>query len=296
MAPSKNKILVLMLGIALHVAAIAIAQQPEPPAADVPGDAPLDLGEFPGMLVDDVVVPVPSEIFLMMGKLGETAFGGELVARKNLVFRDRSRLALAFGVAVADGFIAVQAQDKEGIEEAGRSVLKLAEALGLKSRVLQHTQAIIMAADQGRWADVRHELDRTQKTVRDTMQEMRDGELANCVSIGGWIRGTEVMTSLISKAYHADQAELLNQPALAKHFSKLIGTMDKDVQAVEQVKAADACLQRIAELMGDGDGESVIGSDAVNDILAASKKFVDAVFAITSATATATPNGRQAQP
>jgi hypothetical protein len=267
-----------MLGLAMGVAVFA---QDSPGSGggqpdDTDPDAPLDLSEFPGMIIDDVVVPVPSEIFSIMGKLGEESFEGEIVSRKNLTSRDRSRLALAFGVAVADGFIAVQAQNRPGIEEAGRTVLKLSEALGLRDRVLKHTQSIIDASKQDDWDKVRKELDRTQKTVRETMEEMRDGNLANCVSVGGWIRGTEAMTSLISKAYNVEQAELLNQPELAKHFSKLIGEMGKGVRGVAQVKAADACLKRIAELMGDGD--DVIGSESVEKIYVSCEALVRAIF------------------
>ncbi|MFT4550211.1 MAG: hypothetical protein ACI8XO_004849 [Verrucomicrobiales bacterium] len=270
----KTKNFARMLGIVLMMTTwlpSRLLAQPE--EAD---NAPLDLSEFPGMIIDDVVVPVPSEIFSIMGKLGEERFAGEIVERKNFTFRNRSRLALAFGVAVADGFIAVQAQNKNGIEQAGRTVLKLSEALGLKDRVLKHTQAIIRAADQDQWDAVRQELDRTQKTVRETMEEMRDGDLANCVSVGGWIRGTEAMTSLISKSYKTEQAELLNQPDLALHFSELIGEMGKDVLRVPQIKAADACLKQIAVLMGDGD--SVIDSKSVGQIHMVSKSLVGSVF------------------
>ena len=263
--------------LVIALAGRVFSQESDTDATDESDDGPLDLSEFPGMLIDDVVVPVPSEIFSIMSKLGEEAFGDEIVARDNLGFRNRSRLALAFGIAVADGFIAVQAQSRDGIEQAGRTVLKLSEALGLKNRVLKHTQAIIEASEDKDWDAVRKELDRTQKTVRDTMEEMRDGDLANCVSVGGWIRGTEAMTSLISKAYKIDQAELLNQPELAKHFSELIGAMDKGVREVEQVEAADGCLKKIAELMGDE--EEVVGSEAVGEIHAASKALVEAVFA-----------------
>jgi hypothetical protein len=258
------------------VAGFVFAQAPASGEDDTADDGPIELGEFPGIMIDEVVVPVPSEIFSIMGKLGQESFESEIVARKNLAFRDRSRLALAFGVAVADGFIAVQAQNQKGIEQAGRTALRLSEALGLKSRVLKHTDAIIKASEDDDWVGVRKELDRTQKTARGTMEEMRDGDLANCVSIGGWIRGTEAMTSLIAKSYKPDQAELLNQPELAKHFSKLIGAMPADVRAVEEVKAAEICLKRIVELMGTG--EKVPDAQVVKEIHAASKALVEAVF------------------
>jgi hypothetical protein len=228
------------------------------------------------MVIDDVVVPVPSEIFSIMGKLGEESFGGEIVAREDLTSRKRARLALAFGISVADGFIAVQAQDSKGIEEAGRTALKLSETLGLRAPVLKHTQKIIKSAEREDWGEVRKELDRTQKTVRDTMEEMRDGDLANCVSIGGWIRGTEAMSALIARAYKSDQAELLNQPELAKHFTKEIARMAPAVRAEDQIKAAAACLDLIAALMAEGGG--ALDREEITQINAASKTFVAAVF------------------
>ena len=42
------------------------------------------------------------------------------------------------------------------------------------------------------------------------MERMRDSDLAQCVSLGGWLRGTASVTSVISKDYTSDSAELLN--------------------------------------------------------------------------------------
>ena len=109
----------------LWLAGLAAAQDAATKRAEPLEDGALDLSKFPGTVIDDVVVPVPSEIFSIMGKLGEESFGGEIVSRQDLRSRNRSRLALAFGISVADGFIAVQAQNRKGIEEAGRTALKL---------------------------------------------------------------------------------------------------------------------------------------------------------------------------
>ena len=47
---------------------------------------------------------------------------------------------------------------------------------------------------------------------------MDDEDLAQCVSIGGWIRGTGVVAENIGKAYTADRAELLNQSLIIEHL------------------------------------------------------------------------------
>ncbi|MBV8141644.1 MAG: hypothetical protein JOZ60_06325, partial [Verrucomicrobia bacterium] len=57
-------------------------------------------------------------------------------------------------------------------------------------------------------------------------------DLITLVSIGGWIRGTEVVTGLVLQNYSAEDARLLRQPALVSFLkSKLVllpGKMQKD--------------------------------------------------------------------
>ena len=177
---------------------------------------------FPGQVVDDVVVPVPSEVFTVLNKLGEPNWRQELRDLKLPDTTDRTRLSLLFGYTVAEGFVAVQAEDKESVKDIGREVIDLAKALGLSKSVLPHAQAILDAADQDDWKAIHKEFDLTQKTVRTTMEQMRDGDLAQCVSVGGWLRGTAAVTSVVSKAFSADRAELLNQPMLVEHFLSVL--------------------------------------------------------------------------
>ncbi len=205
---------------------------------------------FPGEVIDEVIVPVPSEIFLVLDKLGKPDWKGELRNTKLPVFSQRIDVALLLGNTVAEGFVAVQAQDRDGVERIGKDVLKLAEALGLKDTVLPHTNSILEASKNDRWETVRLELDKTQKTVRDTMEQRRDSELAQCVSLGGWLRGTEAVTSLITHAYTSDSAELLNQPDIIRHFQKQLKKMSG---RNAKLKAMLEGLNTINGVIGNGD-------------------------------------------
>ncbi len=179
---------------------------------------------FPGQVVDDVVVPVPSEVFSVLDKLGEPNWRQEVRDLKLPETSDRTLLSLVFGYVVAEGFVAVQAEDKESVKDIGREVIDLAKALGISKSVLPHAQAILDASDKSDWRAIRKEFDLTQKTVRTTMEQMRDEDLAQCVSLGGWLRGTASVTSVVTKAFSADRAELLNQPMLVEHFLSVIGS------------------------------------------------------------------------
>ena len=227
-------------------------------------EAVLDLKKFPGALVEQVVVPVPSEIFSVLDKLGEQDWSGEISLPNRKTSADRVRLALVFGCTVAEGFVTVEAEDKKAIQDTGRKVLRLADTLGLQDAVLPHSQSIIDSAQNGDWNAVRRGFDQTQATVKQTMEKMRDEQIADLVSLGGWLRGTRALTRLIAESYSSDRSELLNQPDLASHFQKMIAAMKPKIRDQADVKAIHVGLAEIQSVMLDGKGE--ISEGAVSSI------------------------------
>ena len=219
---------------------------------------------FPGQVVDDVVVPVPSEVFSVLDKLGEPNWRQELRDVDFPKSSDRTKLALMFGLVVAEGFVSVQAEDKEKVKDIGREVIDLATALGLIKAVRPHAQAILDAADKEHWSAIRKEFDQTQKTVRDSMEQMKDVDLSQCVSMGGWLRGTASVTSVVGKNFSADRAELLNQPMLVEHFLATISKMGPSMKGHAIVSDISKGLTGIlAKMEGAVDGFT---KEAVSDI------------------------------
>lgn len=208
-----------------------------------------DPKKFPGYVVDDVVVPVPSEIFAVLDKLGEPNWRQELRKVQNANTSDRTRLSLLFGSTVAEGFVAVQAQDKKAVEDIGKEVIDLAKALGLSKSVLPHAQSILDAADKNNWPAIRKEFDLTQKTVRDTMDQMKDSDLSQCVSIGGWLRGTAAVTSVVGKNFSEDRSELLNQPMLVNHFVSAIAKMPGASRKHPMLQSISKGLEEVKHVM-----------------------------------------------
>ena len=116
-------------------------------------------------------------------------------------FTERPRIALLLGAVIADGFIAVQAEDAPSVKDIGQRVLSLAKAIGVGNSITPHAKAITEAADKRNWDNVRQELDRTQNSVQQAMNEVHDEKLSQLVSLGGWLRGTEVLTAVVTKSY-----------------------------------------------------------------------------------------------
>src|SRR5260370_1023142 len=175
--------------------------------------------------VEDVVVPLPNEIFGALNKLGAVNWKEHVRSDKGPNFTERPRIALLLGTVIADGFIAVQAEDAPTVKEIGQRVLALAKGIGVGNSITPHAKAIIEAADKRNWDSVRQELDRTQNSVQQAMNEAHDAKLSQLVSLGGWLRGTEVLTSVVKQHFSSDRAELRNQPDLLSYLQTRLQAM-----------------------------------------------------------------------
>src|SRR6478609_8963665 len=97
----------------------------------------IDLSKFPATQLDAIVVPLPSEVFNVLDKLGTPNWQEQLRAPNIKNRGEREQIALLLGSVVAEGFVAVEAADKARVKQIGRDVLELARAIGVESTVLK---------------------------------------------------------------------------------------------------------------------------------------------------------------
>src|SRR5947209_12432263 len=189
--------------------------------------------------VEDVVVPLPNEVFGALNKLGGVNWREYVRNDKGANFTERPRIALLLGAVIADGFIAVQAEDAPTVKDIGQRVLTLSKMIGVGNSITPHAKAIIEAADKRNWENVRQELDRTQNSVQQAMNEVHDEKLSQLVSLGGWLRGTEVLTSVVKQHFSPDGAELLHQPDLLSYFQTRLQAMPEfNVSIIREIEEA----------------------------------------------------------
>lgn len=217
--------------------------------------------------VEDVVVPLPGEIFGALNKLGSVNWHEYVRTDKGSNFTERPRIALLLGTVIADGFIAVQAEDAPAVKDIGQRVQALARGIGVERSITQHAKAIIEAADKRKWDSVRQELDRTQNSVQQAMNEVHDEKLSQLVSLGGWLRGTEVLTSVVTKHYSAEGAELLHQPDLLVYFqTRLQGMPEHKMRLLQDIQSA---LVEVRPLIDVGNAKiSAASVKRINEITA----------------------------
>lgn len=258
----------------LVVIGAAVAFAASTPAPDKETSQPkqhIDVGKLPqqATLVDDVIVPVPYEIFSVLDKLGSQPWNEVLRPVKARAPGPRPQTALLLGSVIAEGFIAVEAMQPEQVKTIGRDVLNLSKAISVERAVKARANAIIEFADKKDWPRVRKELDGAQADVKAAMAELHDEELAQLVSLGGWLRGTEALTQVVMKNYSKDGAELLHQPTLLEYFDRRLKNMSPRLRNDEVVAKIQKRLPEIRPYIGESPNPSISAKSVtqVNEIV-----------------------------
>jgi hypothetical protein len=201
--------------------------------------------------IKDVPVPIPSEVFATLDKFAHSNW--RAVQRPELggwkPHGDQAEIALRLGVVIAEGFVAVEAEDAAEVKNLGQAVLVLARALGVERAALRRSRSIVEHAEKGDWLAVRKEWDGVQPDVERGMKELKSDQLAQLVSLGGWLRGTQALTALVLQDYSAENAALLRQPALLDHFEKELTTRQGDRKLARMRDG----IQKVRTLLGPGD-------------------------------------------
>ncbi len=191
---------------------------------------------------------------------------------------DRARLALTTGGIIADGFLAVVAEKQSRIEPIARALLRQAKGLGVGEHVTRHSRSVLEKALMRDWSGIHAELIGTQRDVEGGMMALRDEEIAHLVALGGWWRGLEISSGILSSHYTQQGATLMVQPAVIDYFADRISTMHPSFKRTKLWAALNGNLAEVRKLAVREDKAPPTLEDvrairvlakAMNDIIAA---------------------------
>jgi hypothetical protein len=105
------------------------------------------------------------------------------------------------------------------------------------------------------------------------MNEVHDQKLSQLVSLGGWLRGTEVLTAVVNKHFSTDGAELLHQPDLLNYFHDRLDAMPEyNMKLLQDIQAALAQVRPLITV-----GEGTISADSVKKIYEITARLDEAI-------------------
>ena len=198
---------------------------------------------------DSISIPTPGELFAALEKPGKTNWSGQYRGPMPMTYRNRAQIALNLGGLIADGFIAVEAKDSQQVKNIGSDIIKLAKALGVSENLLRRGNSINEFAENDEWDTLQEELEATQNEVKSSMQSHSDQDLVILVSLGGWIRGTQVVSGAIMQNYDERSAKVLRQPALVSFMKSRINEISPQLRSEPLLRDVSEQLTGIEKLV-----------------------------------------------
>ena len=232
---------------------------------------------------DSITVPTPGEFFSAMDEHGHPNWTQMFSPKSSVNTSSREQMALMLGVLVADGYLAAEAQDGQGVKNTGKEIINLTKKLGLvrendeKSKgLLSRGTSLVAFAENNDWSTLREELEATQNEVKLSMIEQKDKDLVILVTVGAWVRGTQVAAEFISKNYSAGSAGVLRQPAIVEYLISGLGGLPEKLREGPLIAELRQKLGSVLPLVQTKD-RAPVSPEAAKELAATMLALVNAI-------------------
>jgi hypothetical protein len=194
---------------------------------------------------DSFSIPSPGELFAAFNKTGKPDWSAMIRKSPSITFTNRPQLALNLGALIADGFLAVEAQEKQEIKNISHEIKGLAKGLGLGQDVVNRSNSISDFADGRQWEALGEELEAVQNELAAAMNGHQDRELVALMSLGAWLRAVEIVSGFLVENYDPGRAGALRQPSVCSYFARRLDAMPAKIKATPPLAVIRPGLQEI---------------------------------------------------
>lgn len=147
---------------------------------------------------------------------------------------DRPRAAFTLGGLIADGFLALQAEDIQQFRNTNQDILNYCRVLGLGDKVSPRLMSMAKLAEMSKWGDLRQEAVDGQQEFSRLLREQRDDDLAILVDLGAWMRVLEISATVVADAPEPEVKPLcIGSLDLLKDMKQRFTQLSKRVQTHE---------------------------------------------------------------
>ncbi len=271
----------MRLGLLFVIGFAAITTYAEQTVPSSDSLSPDDIAK--AVRVDDISIPSPGECFAAINKYDRPAWSQLVRAPASPTTTNRAVLALHLGTRVADGFIAVEAQDSQRVKNIGRDIISLAKSLGITQSILARGNSISDFAENNEWNALREELDATENEVKLAMRAQNDNDLVSLVTVGAWLRGTQAACDVVGGQYREDVSQILNQPSVV---NLLITKLDALPDRMKQEAIVGTTREGLEQVHGilEGTMGASLTEQSVDAMRATTSRLVETIAPIAPAT------------
>lgn len=215
--------------------------------------------------VNEFTTPSIRKVFDSLDALGTLPYDQLKRTISDKAPSDRVLIALGLGTLIGDGFLIVQCEKIEEMENVGHALLRYAKALGAGMRINKHSQSLLENALKGDWDKLRAELASTQADVEGEMVLLRDSDVAHLIALGGWLRAFEIATGAVAANYSEEKSRSLGRSDVVEYFLNSLETLHPDVQKQGYIQDLHDGLQAMLPILDVPEGRAFT-KEEVNDL------------------------------
>jgi hypothetical protein len=168
---------------------------------------------------------------------------------------DRADLAVELGFLIAEGFLIVQAEQLDKVEDLATTLTRYGKALGAGDRVNRHAAGLLDAAKNKDVKLLKQELASTQRDVEAELVTLRDADLAHLISLGGWIRALSISSVAVDEQFTAERARKVMREDIADYYTESVAGLEPRVSERENYRKMRDLLAGLRSEMVLEDGQ-----------------------------------------
>jgi hypothetical protein len=207
----------------------------------------------------------PEELLVALSKCNKPDWASKYRPPIASAPTSRAQIALLLGSLFAEGYLAAQAEDSQHCRNVGKDITTLSKTLGVQAELLDRSRSLADCAQKRDWPLLRRELESTESDLEAALRKHEDAGLAYLVSLGAWMRGTEIASAILKDNYTDNAAQLLRQPVLNRLLETKFETLSQKIRTDPVVVLIQERLSSVALLL-NGPSESIISHEEVGNL------------------------------
>ena len=263
--------LFILLIFALAIGACGSGSEPNQDSSGSDKNENLDLSTDP--TGGKAFIPSPGEIFTALNNLDQVEWSELAIYSTKSDYSTRYSKALNLGIRIADGFVAVNEENKTKCYSMNEVIDKLATDLGFGQYTRVFKDSLTIPIATGQWQKARVILDNLHFAVQDKVGLNGEKDIIALGAIGGWLEGLYVVSGHLKNNYNQDNSDLLNQGRLLKDYRDDLEELNINDPLVDEVEKG---LGEIQNVIGLQDAEEITVNQ-VNQLYEISKNLINQI-------------------
>jgi hypothetical protein len=204
-----------------------------------------------------VGMPTPYDKFIALDQvLTKTKVKWDDTFRKVAVdvdpdsFTDKDvAIPMILGVRIADGVMAIKANNAELLNKCAADIEKLAKKMGVSDADLGRARTVRAAANKGEWLKVFMELGFLQQDIMKKIDQPEHATHGTLLIVSGWMQGARYTSTVIDENYSPETSNLLREPLLAKALKEKVESLPPNIQSSPLVAKLRDVLPKIETIL-----------------------------------------------